>query len=76
MWYIPTAVGIMIRGHGYKCGIYEHSVVINIHIYTKIFCGGGGWCEKSSRKEDVIKVIEWSLVQIFSFCFNYGLLVT
>ena len=59
---IPTVVGIRHRGHGCGCGIHVRLVAIDVCIYTKYCCGGGGRCEKERAGEDIIKVIAWSLV--------------
>ena len=39
---IPDVVVIMHRGHGYDCRIYMWLDVIDIRIYRKQLCGGGG----------------------------------
>ena len=38
---IPTAVYITCGGHGFKCGIYDWLVVINIPIGINFYCGVG-----------------------------------
>ena len=60
---IPTVVGIMCRGNGFDFRIYAWLIVINIYIYTKCFCGGGGLLDIMIWYDDVIKVIECPLVQ-------------
>ena len=39
-------------------------------IYLNI-CGGSGWCKRIIRKEEVIKLAEWFIVQT-PLCFNMG----
>ena len=36
LWNIPTVVSMASRGHGCECIIYARSIVINIHIGTKL----------------------------------------
>ena len=63
---IPTVIGIMNMGNSLKCRIYARFIIIDIHIYTKTFCGGGGWQKRMTREEDVVEAIKWSLVQILA----------
>ena len=41
---ITTVFGIDHRGHSCEFGIYAWSIVINLHISTKLWCDGGGKC--------------------------------
>ena len=70
LWNITTVVGIMHRGSGWECRMYAQLIAINISIYTKKICVGGGWWERMIWQKDVIKVIEWWLVLSSRFFYS------
>ena len=59
---IYTVAGITCRGHGCDWKLYARLIVIVLRMYTKIFCGGGGWHNIMICKEYAIKMIESLLI--------------
>ena len=66
LYNIPTAFGIISRVHGWKCIIYAWLIVFNLHIGTKLCCGGGKLCKSLWSREGVIEVIGWWIILILA----------
>ena len=75
IWNNYTVNSIMCWGGSCEWIIYVWLIIINICIGTKLLCANGMWCEILWVREDVTKVIGWSLVKIIMLFLIHDLVI-